>query len=457
MENQNTDENRVRSVIARMQRFEKWPLPASFLAIIGVGYFFTFYDISDIGFAMPAIGPQFNLTGSESLFLALSIGLIGYVFGSYIIGFFADKYGRYPMLLITMLLMAGGSFGDAGSLNLYMLIIFRFITGLGLGADLNLMPAYIGEFSPAKRRGHMGEVTFLLGILGQAVTPFVALALVTPSDAAGWRWLFFIGGLIAVIAVILRAELPRSPRWLVTHGKIDQAEKVVENLEKYAVSKGVALKDVTEADISNIEIASKKLPFSYLWKPPYRKRMLIFGLWWGLWYIGNYAFLGDATTLLSDTGITVGSSILYIAIGAIGYPIGAIMAYSIADRFDRKYIILMGSFIWLIGMILFGTKYDSVIIATGGFLASYALAFTLGIAYMYTSESYPTNGRASGFAMGDGLGHIGGAIGALLLPILVVDWSFFKGFLFIGITTIIAGLILFIWGDSAVNKPLENV
>lgn len=451
------DEDRMKNVVARMQRFEKWPLPMSFLAIIGLGYFFTFYDISDIGFAMPAIGPQFNLTGSESLFLALSIGLIGYVFGSYIIGYFADKYGRYPMLLITMLLMAIGSFGDAGSLNLIMLIVFRFITGLGLGADLNLMPAYIGEFAPSKRRGHMGEITFLMGIIGQAVTPFVALALVTPQDAAGWRWLFFIGGLIAVIAVILRAELPRSPRWLATHGKIDEAEKVVSKLELFSKNKGIELRDVTAADVMNVEIASKRLPFSYLWKPPYRKRMLIFGLFWGLWYIGNYAFLGDATTLLSDTGITVGSSILFIAVGAIGYPVGAIVGYYISDRFERKYIVLVGTVIWLIGMILFGTKYDSVVLTLGSFLASYALSFVLGIAYMYTSESYPTNGRTSGFAMGDGLGHIGGAIGALLLPILVTEWSFFNGFLFIGITTIVAGLILFVWGDSAVRKPLENV
>lgn len=451
------DENRIRSVVARMQRFEKWPLPFSFLAVIGLGYFFTFYDISDIGFAMPAIAPQFNLTGSESLFLALSIGLIGYVFGSYIIGYLADKFGRYPMLLVTMLLMAIGSFGDAGSLNLIMLIVFRFITGLGLGADLNLMPAYIGEFSPAKRRGHMGEITFLMGIIGQAVTPFVALALVTPQDAAGWRWLFFIGGLIAVIAVILRAELPKSPRWLATHNKIDEAENVVSKLELFCKNKGIKLRDVTEADVKNVEIASKRLPFSYLWKPPYRKRMLIFGLFWGLWYIGNYAFLGDATTLLSNTGIAVGSSILFIAIGAIGYPIGAIVGYYISDRFERKYIVLGGTVIWLIGMIMFGTKYDSDVLIIGSFLASYALAFVLGIAYMYTSESYPTNGRTSGFAMGDGLGHIGGAIGALLLPILVTEWSFFNGFLFIGITTIIAGVILFVWGDSAVRKQLEDI
>ena len=98
----NNKEFEAKSIIARMQRIDKWPLPRSFLAIIALGYFFTFYDVTDIGFAMPAIAPQFHLTGSESLFLALSIGLIGYVFGSFIIGALSDKYGRYPMLIVTM-------------------------------------------------------------------------------------------------------------------------------------------------------------------------------------------------------------------------------------------------------------------------------------------------------------------------------------------------------------------
>lgn len=454
----NNKEFEAKSIIARMQRIDKWPLPRSFLAIIALGYFFTFYDVTDIGFAMPAIAPQFHLTGSESLFLALSIGLIGYVFGSFIIGALSDKYGRYPMLIVTMALMAFGSFGDAASINLYMLIIFRFITGLGLGADLNLIPAYIGEFAPADKRGHLAQITFFLGILGQAVTPFVALALVPPYYY-GWRILFFIGGLIAVIAVLLRAQLPRSPRWLVSHGQLDKADKVVANFEHYLTEKGETLTELKNSDIEklNLEIETTRLSFIYLWQKPYRLRMLIFGLWWGLWYIGNYAFLGDAATLLSDSGVTVASSILYIAIGAIGYPIGALSSWVISDKFERKYIVFVGSILWLIGMVVFGSKADSLALIVGSFIASYSLSFLIGIAYIYTSESYPTRARTSGFAMGDGLGHIGGAIEALLLPVWVAEIGFFGGFTFIGITTLIAGIILVVGGSVATRQQLETI
>ena len=381
-----------------------------------------------------------------------------YVIGSFIIGYLSDRYGRYPMLILTMALMALGSFGDAASLNLDMLIIFRFITGLGLGADLNLIPAYIGEFAPADRRGHLAQITFFLGILGQAVTPFVALAIVPPFYF-GWRLLFFIGGLIAVIAVILRAQLPRSPRWLVSHGELNKADDVVSHFEQYLKQKGEELPALTDDEINKINVKTEttRLSFYYLWQKPYRLRMLVFGLWWGLWYIGNYAFLGDAATILSDSGISLASSILYLAIGAIGYPVGALSSWVISDKIERKYIVFIGSILWLIGMVIFGSRINSIALISGSFIASYSLAFLIGIAYMYTSESYPTRARTSGFAMGDGLGHIGGAIGALYLPLWVAQIGFFGGFTFIGITTFIAGIILVVGGSIATRQQLETI
>jgi len=147
------DESVVRDIIARVNRIPVWPLSGLALAVIGMGYFFTFYDISDIGFAMPAIDAQFHLGSSLSLFIALSVGLIGYGIGSYLIGTLADMHGRFRAMILTMALTAIGSFGDALSVNVPMLATFRFITGLGLGADLNLVSSYLAEFAPRRRGG----------------------------------------------------------------------------------------------------------------------------------------------------------------------------------------------------------------------------------------------------------------------------------------------------------------
>lgn len=199
-------------LLARLDRIPVWALPRRYLAIIGIGYFFVFYDIADIGYALPAISKEFGLTGSEGVFVAVAVGLAGYVVGSIGIGSLSDRFGRYRMLILTMTLTAIGSLGDAAAQGLTTLVVFRFITGMGVGADLNLVSTYVSELAPARVRGRVTVLTFLVGILGQTVTPFIALALV-PNFSYGWRLLFIIGGAIALLGLVVRTLLPESPRW----------------------------------------------------------------------------------------------------------------------------------------------------------------------------------------------------------------------------------------------------
>jgi MFS transporter, putative metabolite:H+ symporter len=439
-------------ILGRLNRIPVWAFPPSFLVIIGMGYFFTFYDITDIGYAMAAIGPQFHLTGNESLFVALAVGLVGYIAGSYLIGTLADRYGRFNMMLFTMVLTAFGSFGDAAATGIVSLSIWRFVTGMGVGADLNLVSTYLGELAPPDQRGQISVLTFLIGIIGQAATPFVALALV-PHYAVGWRLLFAIGGVIAVIALAMRSRLSESPRWLVLHGRLEEAERIVTQMEAVAATKSVAL----PAPLREARSEERgRFPTSYLFHKPYAGRLMLLASMWFFWYIGNYGFLGDAPTLLTAQHIAITSSILYLAIGAVGYPIGAIVMFALADRAERKILIFASTVIWLAGMLAVGTLANEVVISVGSFLGSLALGMYLQVAYTYTVESYPTRARASGFALSDGLGHIGGAVGALALPAVVASSSFQAGFTAIGVTGLIAGLLA-LTGPAATGKRLEQI
>jgi MFS family permease len=177
---------------------------------------------------------------------------------------------------------------------------------------------------------------------------------------------------------------------------------------------------------------------------------------WFLWYIGNYGFLGDAASLLDDHGTAVGSTILYLAIGAIGYPVGAAIMAVVVDRIERKWLILVSTVIWLAGMVLIGTFASEAVIIIGSFLGSLALGLYLQVAYTFTAESFPTRARSSGFAFSDGIGHAGGAVGALVLPIIVRDLSFFTGFLIIGLTGLAAGLLA-VAGPAATGLRLEHI
>lgn len=444
---QGTD--RAAQILARQNRIDVWALPWHYLAIIGTGYFFTFYDISDIGFALPQIQTQFGLTGNESTFLALAIGLIGYAVGSVVIGALADRAGRFRMLIVTITLTAIGSFGDAAAQSLVMLIVFRFITGMGVGADLNLVSTYIGELAPARLRGRISVLTFLVGIIGQAVTPLIALALI-PSLHNGWRWLFIIGGIIAVIALVARFELPESPRWMVLHDHLDEADELVGEMERRATERGQTLPEPEPGEVT----LRGGFPFAELLRPPYLTRVVVFLAMWFFWYIGNYGFLGDAPSLFKDHGLTAGTT--YLAIGAIGYPVGALVMIAGIDRFERRLLLPASAFVWLVAMVIIGLSSSEAVLIVGAFLASTALGMFLQAAYTYTAESFPTRARASGFALCDGLGHGGGALGGLMLPTIVADLSFLAGFVIIGITGMIAGLIA-LAGPAARALSLEQI
>ena len=140
-------------ILARQDRIPVWSLPGVYLVIIGVGYFFTFFDIADIGYAMPAINKQFSLSSGASTFVALSVGLIGYAVGSMLIGSLSDRFGRYRLLLITIGITALGSFLDATATGVVTLSLWRFLTGIGVGADLNLVSTYLGELARASAAG----------------------------------------------------------------------------------------------------------------------------------------------------------------------------------------------------------------------------------------------------------------------------------------------------------------
>ena len=188
----------------------------------------------------------------------------------------------------------------------------------------------------------------------------------------------------------------------------------------------------------------------------YGRTVLAMVTMWFLWYIGNYGFLGDAATLFTAHGMGIGNSILYLAVGAIGYPVGAGIMVVTADKIERKYLIFAATVVWLIGMLLIGTLANAAIVTIGSFLASLALGSYLQVAYTFTAERFPTRLRARGFALADGGGHLGGAVGALLLPTLVTGTTFFIGFAAIGVTGLLAGAIA-LGGPKTSGRSLEKV
>jgi MFS transporter, putative metabolite:H+ symporter len=454
-----------RALLDRMDRLPGWPLPRFDLFVLGLAYFFVFYDITDIGFGMPAIVKQFHLSDNDVKFVAIAIGLLGYIVGSNLVGALAHRRGRRLAFLVSLLVSGLGSLGTAFATGLVSLSIWRFLTGMGVGAALNLATTYVGELSPSSQRGRISVRMFMIGIMGQAITPFVALALV-PNFHIGWRILFAIGALIGLAGVLFALRLPESPRWLIQHGHLKAAEGMVASMERRFDPEELAasaappsaepLPGGPEGTPATGEDEDPGSSMRELLHGRYGVAVLALITMWFLWYIGNYGFLGDAATLLSVHGLGIGSSILYLAVGGIGYPVGAGLMILTADKIERKYLIFAATVLWLIGMLLIGTLANGAVVTVGSFLATVALGSYLQVAYTFTAENFPTHLRARGFALADGGGHLGGAVGALLLPTLVSSATFFIGFASIGITGLLAGLIA-LGGPKTSGLSLEKV
>jgi MFS family permease len=236
-------------------------------------------------------------------------------------------------------------------------------------------------------------------------------------------------------------------------GRSDEADAIVRRMESTARGRGEALAEPRPSEVS---LEHGRFPTRYLFRRPYASRLAVFVAMWFLWYVGNYAFLGDAATLYAAQGIAIGSSILYLAVGAVGYPVGALLVLAAADRVERYRLIVVATALWFLGMLLIGTLASGLVLTAGSFLASLSLGMYLQVAYTYTAESFPTRARTSGFAWSDGLGHLGGAAGALGLPTLIAATSFFAGFTTVGVTGLAAGAIA-IFGPRATGRRLERI
>src|SRR6266568_2672918 len=219
-------------IIARQDRIPAWSFPYLFIAIIGVGFLFTFYDIFDINVSfiqtctqiVPSCTP---VNAASYLGLPVLLNLVGYVIGALFISPFAGDYTNF--------------------------IIARTITGLGIGADLAIVNTYISEVAPIDGRGKYNALIFVMSGIGALVAVWLGLALTTPAapfpsglpfavagehfEGVGWRIMYGLGALLAVIGVLLRYELPESPRWLVAEGRMAEADRIVAKMETSAVSR----------------------------------------------------------------------------------------------------------------------------------------------------------------------------------------------------------------------------
>jgi MFS transporter, putative metabolite:H+ symporter len=437
--------------LARLDRIPVWPYERKLLWIVGAGYFFAFFDIVTISFALPVIAKQFHVS-KGTVSLSVTSSLVGYIIGAFADSTIADKWGRRLSLAISVSVFSIGTALAAISTNAVELIVFRFISGLGIGAEIAAVTTYLGELSPAPLRGRYTSWATTAAYAGFAVVPFIARALV-PTFASGWRILFGIGALGGVTILFMRRGLPPSPRWLVAQGRTEEASELVAEAEDMA--REVTDEGLPPPEAVPREAPAERFPIAALMRPPMVGRLVLFVGIWFIYYVGNYGWLTLAPTLFVDKGYSLADSTTYLIVSGIGFLAGAYATTHFSDRFERKFSAATFAAAWAISLLVIGLFVSPAIIMVFGFVASVTVGLLVPLLYTYTAEHFPTNARATGVALTDGLGHVGGALAPLIVLGANSTWGFSGAFIVMAISGVLAGILILL-GIEVTGRSLET-
>ena len=440
------------AILARLDRIPVWPYPRSVLWIVGFGFFFAFFDIVTIGFAVPVVAKQFAIS-SELASWSITASLIGYIIGSFLDSRIADRAGRRVSLMISVTLFTVGSLMSATASDIWWLIAWRVISGMGIGAEISAVSTYLSELSPARARGRNTAWAIAAGMLGFAVVPFVALALVPQFDW-GWRALFVIGALGGLAIGIMRRGLPHSAHWLLNHGRTDEAEAVVAAAEHQAKER--LGRELPPPAPSTLEPPIGHGRLSDLLQPPYLKRLFLIAAIWFIYYIGNYAWLTLAPTLFVKLGYSLAHSISFMVLTGVGFVVGAGLAVLVSDRKERKLTVAAICLVWAAALLIIGFEPSQAVIMVCGFIASTTIGLLIPILYTYTAENFPTDFRATGVSATDGIGHLGGALAPVIVLAVYRQWDFTAAFTAMALTGLLTALLL-LFGVRTTGKPLSDI
>jgi MFS family permease len=457
---------------ARLDRLPWGRFHTLVVAALGITWILDGLEVTLAGALSGALkqSPTLHFTNTD-IGIASSAYLAGAVLGALFFGWLTDRLGRKKLFFITLALYLVATAATAFSWSLWSYVLFRFLTGAGIGGEYTAINSTIQELIPARVRGWTDLVINGSFWVGAALGAAGSIILLDPSyfdPEIGWRLAFLIGAVLGLVIFFMRLWIPESPRWLMTHGRVDEAERVAAEIEKPFRREG-RLVDV--APLPRIRLRMRThtplREVAHTLLNHYRQRTYV-----GLTLMASQAFFYNAifftyALILTDFyGIRADHIGYYLLPFALGNFLGPLLLGRLFDTVGRRPMI---AFTYSIsGVLLAATGYlfiHGIVSAEVQTLCWMVIFFfasaAASSAYLTVSETFPLEIRALAIAFFYAVGTgIGGVAGPFVFGILIDSGSrlsVFVGYLFASVLMIAAAIVAWRWGIAAERKPLESV
>jgi putative MFS transporter len=435
---------------ARLDRLPISPFHYRIFWLVGAGMFFDGYDLYVAGGVLASlIQTKFSTLPQNLQFISLTF--VGMTAGALITGFVGDKFGRRFTYQINLLIFGLASLSAAFAQDMNQLIICRFVQGLGLGAEIVVGYSTMTEFVPPKTRGRWLSMMAFIVVAGFPATSLLGY-LVIPTF--GWRPMFVIAGIGSLFVWYLRKNLPESPRWLESEGRLEEAEALMQAIEQEA-SGGKSLPPVV------IPAPVAQVAATDLVKPPLLQRLIVGS--WVLITINTliFGFVIFLPQFFLRQGLTITNSLAYTLVLSAASLVGCALGAYLSDGIGRRASIILASVITIVSGYIyarFDAASDPAIVLTVGFVLVVAIYIQTAILYgVYTPELFPTEIRLRA----NGICNFFGRGATVVSPFIVGElMSTYKlpgvVWLMIGLV-VVQILVVWAWGVEPRNRGLEDV
>ena len=440
-------------VAARLDRLPvgNWHVRARVL--LGASLFFDAVDILAITFALPAFVGAWHMS-PQQVGLVLSSAYAGQLLGAIGAGALSERYGRLAVANVTIAIFSVMSLACAFATGPLVLMLFRFVQGIGLGGEIPVATTYVVEIAPRAGRGRFFLVYQVVFIGGQVCSGLLGRLLV-PSF--GWQSLFIIGALPALLTLVLRRSLPESPRWLAGRGRFAEADAVLRDTEAAMEGRGVVLAPAVPGPPVPAPVRGG---WREMFGPFYRRRTFAM---WALWFCSGtntYGLTGWMPTLYrTEFHLPLETALSYGFITTATGLAGAAASALLIDRVGRRRWFIAGfggTACVLLTLLVTGVPSAQALLAFVSAANFFAIAVALGL-NLYNPEIFPTRIRGIATSVGGSWQRVAATAGPLVIGAVLPSFGLRPVFFYFGGLAVAGALLTLAFAPETSGRRLEDV